>query len=712
MTRSILFHIIQAIVYLYCGLYALSLNAQQRDMKDIQKIAGNFQGKQLKEVKLKSVSSKLSQNIKSYKGKEAFYIFSLSKDNNGFVIVSGDKRMPAILAYSDHNPFDTDNIPPNVRYWLDCYTEAFLAMQVKSETQEIHFSSNNTKVTPLLGKNVWGQDDPFNRVCPSVNKEKCVTGCVATAMAQVMKYHQYPKKGTGTIKYTTRTNNINVQRDVSHEYKWDDMLDDYRGNFTPQQADAVANLMYSCGASVEMDYGTSSQGGSGAYQEDLVTAYIENFGYDKDAAFVVRSNCSLKEWNMLLTHELDEGRPVNYAGQSPRDGGHSFVIDGYQISEGNKYPDYHVNWGWNGQCNGYYQIVDLQPSENGQYATMVGFNDSQQMTIGIMPENGINDNRIMMCSSNIRMSSSITNTSRAIQISTSSCTNLSYRPFSGTLHLMLISERNDTIICGEYRTRSLEYLKKANNISIEAYLPSDMPEGKYTIRLCARPSNSNDNYPIYAKEYPQLNISNSGEVIPQEYGRVNLGCSDIEAITQEDADTLICLNIYEMLNLEERAFVGDIRMILANDKGEKLCIFGDSIQLEEMGTYEVMTKPLVLRGCLAGNWPSGNYRLYVGARHISEKEYVYVSFYDHILPEEPKEYYLEAHITNGKITVKGKTYTIITPTSVKLTYSQNSYNTLSFSISGQQLKYARNSIYIRRASDGSYKKIIIKNMNN
>ena len=697
--------IIQATVILFCGLNTLCLPAQQRSMEEIKKIARSIQKNQLIGIELKIVSSDIIPEIERCNEKEAFYIFSQPEKNNGFIIVSGDKRMPAILAYSEDSSFDTDSIPPNVRYWLDCYTEAFLSLQYMQESHEIPFTTENDEIASLLGKNTWGQGDPFNRLCPSFNKEKCLTGCVATAMAQVMRYHQYPIKGTGVIDYPTHTNGIPVKRDVSIEYQWKDMLDDYNGSFTSKQADAVADLMYSCGASVRMDYCTARQGGSGAYQEDLITAFVENFGYDKDAAFVVRSNCSLNEWNMLLTHELNEGRPVNYAGQSPRDGGHSFVIDGYQMSKENKYPNYHVNWGWNGRCDGYYQIVDLQPSENGQDATMVGFNDSQQMTIGIMPENEIDDSRIIMCSSLLRLSSNNTNVSKDIQVSTVSCMNLSYKPFIGTLHVMLISEENDTTICGEFKTKSLNYLQKISNISIEVTLPPDLPEGTYTVRLCSSPINSKCHYPVFAKEYPQLIISNGGKIIPQEMGKVNLGCSDIEVVKQADDDTLICLNIYEMLNIEERPFIGDIRMILANSEGKQICAFGDSILLDEMGSYEIVTKPLVLRGSLTGNWQNGNYRLYVGARHISESEYTYVSFYDHVLPDEPREYYLETQIKNGKIIIKDMTYNII-PTSIHL--PNNSSISKFYSVFGLRVNQIENGIYILKKSDGTSKKLLVR----
>lgn len=707
--KSILCYTVQATVLFFCGLYSLPLLAQQRSTSDILKIAKSIHSRQRGEMSLKLVSSTISPNLESGKGKEAFYIFSSSDNKGGFVIVSGDERMPAILAYSDNNSFDVDSIPPSVRYWLDCYTEAFLSLGNTAESQEQTFATAANHVEPLLKENLWGQGDPYNRMCPSLKNERCVTGCVATAMAQVMKFYQYPAKGIGNANYTTRTNNIFLKKDLSIEYRWEDMLDDYTVSYTPQQADAVADLMYSCGLSVEMDYCTSSQGGSGAYQSDLITAYVKNFGYDKDAAFITRDNCSLMDWNTLLTHELDQGRPVNYAGHSYRDGGHSFVIDGYRMSEGNKYPDYHINWGWNGSCNGYYQIADLQPSEDGQYATMGGFNESQQMTIGIKPEDGIGDNRLFMCTSNLRLSSNTANTSNTIQVSTTSCTNLSYKPFNGTLHVMLISTENDTTVCGEVKIKQLEYLKSKNNIIINATIPSILSDGKYIVKLCLRPANTNQYYPVFSKEYPQLTISNNGAVIPDVSNLANLGCSDMEITTEENNESLICLNLYEILNLEDKPFTGYVRMILADSDGQMLHVFGDSVQIEEIATREVLTSPIVLRGNLTGNWPDGYYRLYAGARCFSAQDYTYISFYDYImLGDEPKEFYLEARISDGKFIVKGKTYSII-PTSIRHSHAVDFNKTDKiYSIMGQQQKPARKGIYIIKKDDGTYKKTILK----
>lgn len=661
----------QTAVLLLCGLLSCNVFAQQRNKNDATKIANDFiEGNLPKyvdsEMKLRLSSSNISSSEALKTGKEAYYIFAPPSEEKGFVIVSGDERMPAILAYSDEGQFDIDNIPPSVRYWLDCYAEAFLALDSRSDTVPLRASSVNPGgISPLLENNSWGQDDPYNRLCPAVRNERCVTGCVATAMAQVMRFHQYPAVGKGRISYTTETNNIHIQRNLaSSQFRWDDMIDDYSGTYTPEQADAVAELMYSCGVSVNMDYCTSSQGGSGAYQSSLIKAFIENFGYDQDAAFMTRSYCSEEDWHNILVRELNEGRPVNYAGTSMRDGGHSFVFDGYRVSEGNKYPDYHVNWGWNGSCNGYYQIADLSPSENGLHATAGGFNNSQQITIGIKPEDGNSDGSIYLCTTKLHTSAATAKAGSTINVYAASCSNMSYKEFNGTIHATLISmdDGKETIL-GESRLKALSFLREQNNVNIEITLPNNLADGQYIVQLRSRQTGENEYQQVFSKQYPQLTVSATGEDTSEVISKAVLGSSELEVV----ADSAnICLNIYELQNLQPSPFIGDLRMILADSTGKQLVSFGDSVQPGELSTFEIMGDPLKIQGSLTGNWPNGNYRLYVGAKLINSPTYALVSYYDISQPSiEYQELYLDAQINDGKITIEGHTYEIRPTTAIE-----------------------------------------------
>ena len=705
----------QTALLMLCGLLPIICLAQQRSKADASKIVDDFVNcntfiKDIKDIKFQKMSSSISLNEDLQKGKEAYYIFSTHANDKGFVIVSGDERMPAVLAYSDEDFFDFDNIPSNVRYWLDCYTEAFLALDNLDESNNrLTIAANPNGVTPLIENNRWGQSNPYNLMCPSVNHEKCVTGCVATAMAQVMNYHGYPLKGKGSISYYTETNRIHVQHDFSSiQFKWDDMIDDYSDNYTSEQADAVSKLMFSCGASVKMDYCTTKQGGSGAYQMDLVTAYIENFSYDKDAAFMARGYCSLEDWHRLLIKELNEGRPVNYGGMSIRDGGHSFVFDGYRIHEGNKYPDYHINWGWNGKCNGYYQIADLTPVEDDQSATMGGFNSSHQMTIGIKPEDGIDDGIFYLGTPNLNTSALTVKAGEKIQVYTNSCINFSYKDFSGTLHVALIPiDGSEEIILGESKVRTLVFMQELNNVSIDISLPSNLPEGQYALQLCSKLSKSDKYNYVISKSYPVITISETGNVSPVIIDNTMLGSSELELLKNSDP-SLISLNIYELQNLNEAPFIGDLKMIFADKYGEQLIAFGNSIQTGELSMYEIRDEPINLHGTLSGNWPDGDYKIYVGARLDSTSDYVYVSYYD---IANPGVYYQElcinAHIKNGNLIINDRSYDIL-PTSIKCIESISNKQ-IRYGIDGKQISQpVKSGLYIVKKSDGSTIKVFSK----
>ncbi len=708
----------QAAMLMLCGLLPYFCSAQPRSRNEVEEVVSEYISKDiesLKKVNLKLclTSSQVVPDRGLRSDKEAYYIYSSAGDDTGFVIVSGDKRMPPILAYSEESNFDADNIPPNVRYWLECYAESY--QEIADNSDGLHTSSisvNSEGVAPLLGDNFWDQDDPYNRLCPAVRGEKCLTGCVATAMAQVMNYHKHPAVGRGHISYRTESNGIHIQHDLGSVYfKWGDMLDDYNRKYSSAQADAVAELMYACGTAVHMDYGTAAQEGSGAYQSDLIPAFVDNFGYDNDAAFMMRNYCSTEDWHRILVNELNAVHPVNYGGQSVRDGGHSFVFDGYKVSTDNKYPDYHVNWGWGGYCNGYYQIADLHPVENGQHGTMGGFNSSQQITIGVKPDDGIDNGVIYLCTPNLHASSTSAKPGSSIQIYTASLNNFSYKDFTGTLHVGVVSQEDGSeTILGESRVRTISYLKEQNNISIDVTLPSNLSEGKYTVQLRSKQSGSEEYEYVYSKKYPELTISSTESQNPVVASETMLGCSELE-LANTPEQNMICLNLYELQNLLDAPFIGDLRMILADDTGKQLMAFGDSIQPGELSMFEVQEEPQRIKGMLSGVWPDGNYRLYVGARLINTDNYVYLTYYDITRPEMAnQELFLRAQIKNGVLAINGHNFEIA---SSIITLSEDAKDDeRSIYILGgfcyQSSSISRKGINIVKKSDGTIVKFMSK----
>lgn len=331
-----------------------------------------------------SVSSAVSPSATCY------YVFANGEDK-GFTIVSGDDRMPEVVGYSAQGTYDPDHLPANYVGFMKAYQETVEALlkgdaQVSGGLAEARQwraeRASTAAVAPLLGDIKWNQSAPYNNMCPIYSGTKrAVTGCVATAMAQVMMYHQHPKKLKATIEgYTTKSYGITVP-DIQFgaTYDWGNMLPDYsQSDYTFAQAEAVAKLMYHCGAAVKMDYGPSS----GANVTPAILATY--FDYDADLMQDLTRTCfSLQQWMTLIDNELKAKRPILYSGQSS-DGGHEFVCDG---SDGKGL--YHINWGWGGYQDGYFDLTILQPQKGGvgSGSAVDGYNRDCSMIIGIAPDN-------------------------------------------------------------------------------------------------------------------------------------------------------------------------------------------------------------------------------------------------------------------------------------------------------------------------------------
>ena len=320
-----------------------------------------------------------------------YFVFNVG-DDQGFVIAAGDDCVPAILGYADRGTFVGDSLPVNVKAWLDGYSDAIGRLQASG--QQAPRRAPTHAAIPVLLTCQWDQDYPYNMYCPQFfdTGETCVTGCVATAMAQIMYYHRV--RSVRSVQadipgYTCATDWENYGKMTvqgipkNSPIDWNDMTDTYNSRSTDAAKRAVANLMKYCGVSVEMDYGRSSTGGSGAVSQYVVTALKKYFGYDAGASYVYRSNYSDDAWDELIYNELANGRPVHYSGRGTS-GGHAFVCDGY---DGDGY--YHFNWGWGGYCDGNFLLSDLTPPGFGIGSNGGGFNDKQGAIIGAKPDGNL-----------------------------------------------------------------------------------------------------------------------------------------------------------------------------------------------------------------------------------------------------------------------------------------------------------------------------------
>lgn len=333
---------------------------------------------------------------------ESYYVFP-NANSKGFTIVSGDDRLPEIVGYSSQGSYDENNLPEGFISFMKAYQNLYNKVnlgdaealknlaEIKAWRNKKNASAETSSaVAPLLGNIEWDQTSPYNNMCPRYDSvHVAATGCVATAMAQVMAYYKYPKQLKADIPgYVNRWNGIPMEiPTITREegvYDWDNMLPKYNkeANATKQQKDAVAKLMYHCGAAVQMTYGPES---AAAVSASKLAKY---FGYDADLMMdLSRSSFTLDKWMQIIDTELAAGRPVLYGGQAS-DGGHQFICDG-KDGEGL----YHINWGWSGSQNGFFDLSLLNPEKGGTGSgnSTEGYNRSCSITIGIAPDNGVVD---------------------------------------------------------------------------------------------------------------------------------------------------------------------------------------------------------------------------------------------------------------------------------------------------------------------------------
>lgn len=350
----------------------MTVSANPIDVAQAQSIAKKFCAEAVVKNKMRKApaNAKMKLVYKSH-GKKAdnnlLYAFDRGTAN-GFVVVAGDDRAPQILGYTDTGSFDISNMPENMRWWIQQYEQQMRYLQDNPKARLTTPKRNVNVVAPLLGEIEWNQESPYNANCPYMSyydedeeetvSGKAPTGCVATALAQVMRYHKWPNESKGNISYTTYTLKQNITADLNATYNWDLMLPTYTGvTATDEQKAEVAKLMYNVGAALQSDYTPS---GTGATDVDVVPTLVRYFNYDPGARYVQRDYTAVNLYEQGLINEIEAGRPVPYGGVTKKNDGHFFVLDGI-----NEDGYYHINWGWGGLSNGYFLISSLDPDAQG-----------------------------------------------------------------------------------------------------------------------------------------------------------------------------------------------------------------------------------------------------------------------------------------------------------------------------------------------------------
>ncbi len=349
--------------------------AKKVDITKAETVAQNFLTERMKSNNKIFLDYVLTEKSKS--GDLLYYVFNL-KNTTGFIIISADDNIRPVLAYSfESNYYTNDGKPDAFKDWIETTEKQinFILINKLKGTEKIsglwsYYSNPNFKetksvknVSPLL-TTTWNQGCGYNSLCPETSTGGSCghvwAGCVATAMAQVMNYHEHPVSGEGSHSYTHSVYGVQSADFENTVYDWANMPDG-SGNAE------VAKLMYHCGVSVNMNYGPS---GSGAFSSTAANSLKQYFKYSKNLLLTSKYSYTEYNWAKLLRTEIDEGRPMYYHGYGS--GGHAFNIDGYQ---GTDY--FHLNWGWGGSYNGYYYLNDLTPGSHN-------YNNSQGAIIGVV----------------------------------------------------------------------------------------------------------------------------------------------------------------------------------------------------------------------------------------------------------------------------------------------------------------------------------------
>lgn len=374
----------KTILFLLLAVFTVfSAKANPVDVNVARNVGAKFLSATAK-VQLRGNDLQLAKTYNINRGDAAFYVFNAP---NGFVIVAGDDCAYPILGYSDNGRlFDINNIPIQLQDILQEYQDQIqhaiennLVADEKTAEQwrlvkatgKLSNNRDHTQVGPLL-TTTWDQGQYYNAMCPEDADGPdghCVTGCVATAMAQIIKYHGYPTSGRGTHRYQSDYGELSVNFEDS-EYDYDNMPDALTSDSSQEEVNAVAKLISDCGVAVNMGY---SAGESGSQDENVRTALINYFGFVPTLGYAERQMYTEMEWTDSLKVNIDRGEPVYYGGSNIF-AGHAFVCDGYDQDD-----YFHFNFGWGGDSDGWFKTSAINAGS--------GFNADPSAIMGIRPDN-------------------------------------------------------------------------------------------------------------------------------------------------------------------------------------------------------------------------------------------------------------------------------------------------------------------------------------
>jgi hypothetical protein len=581
--------------------------AKGMDGKQIDETTASLIGINYMSNKAGSTQMKMNGSVRlAYTApSNCFYVFNV---RSGFVIVAGDDNVYPILGYSTEGSFDSTKIPPQVAGWLNGYRRQidFVVSHAVKATQQINaewarlkggqvnasserLMSTANAVLPLI-QTKWNQLPYYNAFCPYDYQEHglSVTGCVATTMAQIMKYWNYPRNGTDFHSYSTSYGTLSSNFGASI-YRWDSMPATLSGSNA-----FIASLMYQCGVSVEMQYSTLESSAWVITANDTIcaqTAFVKYFQYDSTTIQgLVKQNYTDSAWISLIENELNQGRPVEYVGDDPT-AGHSWVCDGYDSTN-----NFHMNWGWAGQFDGYFSLNALYPY--GSLDSAVYFTSGQQVLIGIQPTPQMYDLKL---DSYIAAPGEIV-LGQAFAVS-ANIINAGTTAFNGDFCLALFDRTGNFITnIDSLLNLSLPAGQAFNQSIVFPYNPdlARLLPGKYNMYIRFRPSGGNwdevGNNGGYINPKSITFVSKNNLRI---YSDMNYGaCPDF--IT--DQRVSVSLNV---INLDTGKFNGELNLSLYSEAG------GDSINIQQINAGNLFSKSHygtpVTFSSQDLNAPAGNY---------------------------------------------------------------------------------------------------------
>ena len=570
------------------GLLALTagvMNAEIRTLDEAQAIARQYLSEKAgKSVEVAMMHRAPRLDVQEEASAPTYYAFN-DLENQTFVVVSGSTLTRPVLAYgAGAIDVESEELPDGLRWWLGAIERQTTYLEQHPETAETEeqLSLTVNPVMSLLDGIKWSQDTPFSDQCPTISGTHCPTGRVATAMAQIIRYYGYPTQGEGYHNYTStyyegnNRKSKNLYVDFSEQtYDYSLMPKRITVNTTEAEKAEIAKLSYHCGVAVNMAY-EAMQSGTSSFSIDR--ALIENFSYNSKIVCISRDVYSYDEWIDIMHGELEAGRPILYTGISNYDNmGHAFVLDGVD-----QQGLFSVNWGWEGYCDGYFDIAILNPQGYGTGASMMedGFCEKQDAIINITPEEGAGTFRSKVAaysSSTLSCNKSSVAKGVTANYQLNSAYNYSGRTAKGTCGVLLMQDGQvlDKVYAGNLNIGTVNSYGQISGsmLSADYAVPLDLADGVYQLYFYYQPNNTDD-YDIVRmvrsnqQSYMQLTVEGDNVTITRPSISIDV-TSGNWSFESEPVGTRHEKISVELTNNGEEAIVGVFSLQLTNPNGSR-----------------------------------------------------------------------------------------------------------------------------------------------